>query len=180
MIVSGAGKLSDVSLVLEFKNWGRKPSHIRWQTREFMDRKLRAPGRQPPLLLPLTSGLVGGPVGVVKFPPEGLEPVVQDRLADVLHQPQDEVQVVYAGQAQAQYLPGLEQVPEIGSGEVLAGIALAVLFQGRVLLGESAVGNVYPAGAGEEGAVVGSTQSNISTPWDTPSTRSSGEPTPIR
>ena len=74
---------------------------------------------------------------------EGLSPVAQRILlngrAHFLHHAGEEAQVVNGSQPQRQYLPGLEQVADVGTGEVFAGVAVAILVQGVEVLGVAGV-----------------------------------------
>ena len=63
------------------------------------------------------------------------QPVFLNSLLHLLHQADQEAQVVDAGQPRAGDLTRLEQVADIGAGEVLAGVAVAMLVQRPEIVG---------------------------------------------
>ena len=67
------------------------------------------------------------------------ERTLQDGVTDLPHQFQQEVEIVDRVQAQSQELSGLEQMVQLGTGEALAGVALALLLDGGRVLRKSGV-----------------------------------------
>ena len=107
-----------------------------------------------------------------------------NRGARVAHQANEEMYIVQGEQAKPEDLVGDEEVADVGAGESAAGGAVAVSSSGRgsvrnsarLMLSRPSRVNAAPL----RPMRVGATQSNRSTPRRTPSTRSSGKPTPMR
>lgn len=115
---------------------------------------------------------------------EFLITILFNGLADALHQSQQVAQIVDGRQPSAGDFSRLDEVADIRAGEIPAGVAVAAFLDRAEIVGILRVSDDQPALIGEAGAVarnaVASTQSNMSMPRYTPSTRQSGLPTPIR
>ena len=64
---------------------------------------------------------------LVEFLDEIAVAVLLDGGAHLLHQMEQEAQIVPADQAQREDLVGLEQMPDVSAGEVFAGVAVATV-----------------------------------------------------
>src|SRR5690606_29571068 len=74
--------------------------------------------------------------------PQLVEPVVPQRLADALHEPRHEAQVMYRRELLAELLVGLEEVAQVGAGVVGAGVAVAAFLDGPQVAREARVVDV--------------------------------------
>ena len=128
--------------------------------------------------------LIASPVALHEFAREGRQPLPGDGVAKALHQPLVEGQVVLGHQHRAEDFAGFDEMVEVGAAEGAQaghghpgsiGSGSSAWRALRRLSGPFAV-NAWPLRPDR----VGSTQSNMSTPRRTASTRSSGLPTPIR
>ncbi len=107
-------------------------------------RESGAPIFNPTVLLGLTPSFVRGSVRTQELLTKCREPPLCYRVPHILHEPEDEAQVMYRCQARPQHLAGLEEMPQVRGGVVPAGIAVAGLIQWQVLVGILAVGDVDP------------------------------------
>src|SRR5699024_8809474 len=85
--------------------------------------------------------------------PQGVEVAGVQGVADAVHQAHHEPLVVDRAQGRGDHLLGPEQMVHVGGGVVGAGVAVAVLVDGRELAAVPGSGEVHAAGAGVDRAV---------------------------